>query len=1086
MRKFLVALSGLIAFLFIVFVAVVAYVLTFDPNENKDWIAAKFAEASGRELTLGGEIGLTIYPWLGITANEVSIGNAPGFSATPLLQAEHMEVRIKLMPLLNDAYEIDTVRLYGARVNLEVLGDGTNNWTLAGADAATEQGSEGAGALPANLIIGGVDIRNTSIVYDDQFANTHYEVSNLNATVGELVYGAPLNIRMTLDAASRTPQLTAALNIGGTVVYDVDNGRYDLDPLTLTATLRGPTVPAGAADLRLSTALGVNLDDDTLSLRNLEFDALDTHLNAGIEISRVRTGTPAFTGTLNLVGSDLAVLFRIIGQDALAQRISSLNSAFDINASIDADLRTGAVKVPSLQASLLGADIDGTLTASRINTETPAFNGNLTAAGPDLPTLIEVAGMLQGGSDSALSQFGRDLAGVPDKTFRVQSAFTLDMQSGALEVPELYAGLLGATINGDVSGSRINTDTPQLRGRLNAQGPDLPLLMQIAGQLQGGREAALNQYGRQLRAGVRNRAFTLSTDFDADLERGNIQLPTLTAALLGFRLNGTLDARNMQGNDGSIAGALNLEGENLGEVLAALGQQGLADVAQSLRLNLAVNGSGNELRISPLALAVVLSGAQIPNSPQTLALNADTIINRGNDSLRVDDFTLSGLGLNLGGNVSAQNLSGDVSYAGQFDLPAFNARSLLQQLNQDVPRTADSNALTSVALSSAFNGTANSLALDNLALKLDDSMLTGSLAVNDFTTQAARFTLNVDRIDADRYIAPPMENTAASTEASPLPVEQLRALDVQGALNIGQLTIYGLNMSSIVVEVKAANGSVVLDPVRAALYDGTFAGTVGLDANAAQPTATVNTTLTSIDLEPLLRDFMDATYLTGTGNIQLALSGSGADTMTIKRNLNGNGSLRLENGVLTGVDVADVLGRIETMIRERRLVELPQGGATPFEDFAATLAVNQGVVSSNDLRVVAPGWELTGSGTLVNLANDSIDFDLVTRVVPETVPAGQQYNLSGNTLPIACSGTLSNPRCLPDAQQIITAALAGAVQRRLGDFLQERLGTPQQQTLPGTEPAPAESTPETEPAETEEAVDPAEELFERALDRLLR
>jgi len=177
------------------------------------------------------------------------------------------------------------------------------------------------------------------------------------------------------------------------------------------------------------------------------------------------------------------------------------------------------------------------------------------------------------------------------------------------------------------------------------------------------------------------------------------------------------------------------------------------------------------------------------------------------------------------------------------------------------------------------------------------------------------------------------------------------------------------------------------------------------------------------------------------------------------------------------------------MIRSRQLANIPQGGQTPFESFAATLAVDNGVVASNDLLIKAPGWQVNGAGTLANLANDSIDFNLVTSVDRSTASDTQQYNLGGYTLPIACTGSLQSPRCLPDAQQIIAASVTNAVQQRLGEFLQDRLGTGQQQQAPATDPAPAtgdtappaESAPQQPPP-----TDPGQELLNRALDRLLR
>lgn len=1089
MKKLLISLGAVLTLLVLVVVGLLAYVLTFDPNANKEWIADKFRTSTGRELTLGGNVAWTLYPWLGVTAEDVSIGNAPGFSATPLLQAQHVEGRIKLMPLLGGSYEIDTVRLHGARVNLQVRGDGSNNWSsLAGAQQiepdAAASARDASFSVPS-IIIGGVDIQDAALMYDDQFANTHYEVSNFDASIGELVYGAPLDVKLNFNALSSKPQLTVAANVAGTVLYDVDNGRYDLEPLTLDATLVGPNVPMGSAAIKLATALTVNLEDDTLSLRDLELTALDTRVSAGIEAARISSEEPAVKGNLDLQGNDLAVIFRILEQDELAQRIAALNSRFTVTATIDADMETGTVAVPDLRANLLGADISGSLTANRVNTDAPAVAGKLTAGGPDLPTLVEVIGMLQGGSTGELTRIGRDLSRVPDKSFRVQADFDADMQSGALAVPELYVAVVGATINGNLSGARIHTDTPQLKGQLNAQGPDLPLLMQIAGQLTGGSEAALNQTGIKLRQGVQNRAFTLSAEFDADLEAGNVQIPTLTAAMLGFNVSGKLDARGIN-DGGDVTGGFTLEGNNLRQVLTALDQAELAEVAQSVRIDVQLGGSSDNLRISPLNAEFVVSGEQIPNSPQTLALNADTLLNLDNNSLEVDSFTLSGLGLNLTGTVSASNIQESPAFEGRIEIPAFNARRLLEQLNQPVT-TADATVLTNVALSSAFKGTSTSLDLDNFELNLDDSKLTGTLALSDLATLSGNFTIAIDAIDADRYLNPTAEDLTAQepAPAEPLPVETLRTLAMNGALNVGQLTISGLKMSDIVVELKAGNGKIALNPIRANLYEGNFAGDISLDVTGAEPVASVNTQLGTIALGPLLLDFMDASYLTGTGNIKLALTGQGIDSTAIKQSLSGSGELAVTDGVLSGVDVDAVLRTLESMIRSRSMQTLPQGGTTPFEQFAATLQIQNGIVNSDDLTIKSKGWNIAGTGTLANLANDSIDFDLETTVDATPASDGQPYDLGGYSLPIACTGALTSPRCLPDAQQIIASAVQGAVTRRLGDLLQERLGgTTQQQATPpdANQPAPEQQAPATPAEETK----PEEELLNRALDRLLR
>ena len=1091
MPRLLKIIGSLFALLVFLLVLAMYYVLSWDPNENKDFIAARFNEATGRTLAIGGDITLELYPWLALSVNDLSISNAPGFSNTPLLQADHAEFRIKLMPLLNQQYEIDTVILDDVALNIEVAGNGTSNLDDMGSNASDEPaGSPGDSAFLDNLIIGGVDIRNTSLVYDNQADGNHYEVSDFNASIGELVYGAPLDIRMSLQASSRTPQLAASMALTGTVIYDIDNERYDLAPLLMEARLSGPTVPGGTAAINLSTALHADMDADTLQLESLVLDALDAHLEASVDVSRFTSDSPAITASLDLAGQDLAVVFRIIEQNDLAERVASLNGSFSIDADLEADLGNGSLNIPTFDVNLLNADISGNLAVERFDSDDPSINGRLTASGPDLPTLIEVAGMLQGGRNGQLTQYGRELSRLPEKNFNIETSFAADMRNGNLNIPILEASLLGSSISGNMAGSNINTDTPRLQGQLNAQGNDLPLLMQVAGQLQGGADNALNQYGRQLRNGVNNRSFSMSTSFDADMQSGNIQLPALQASMLGFSLNGNLSASNMQGSNGSINGQLSLQGNNLSQVLNAVEQQALGEVLQSVDLDVRINGTSSSVRLSPLNLDMVAAGPQLGNTPQTLRLSADTLVNLDNNSLQLDSFSLNGLGLDMTGSITATNLSGDAAFNGSVSVPTFNARRLMQQLNLPVPETADSNTLQAVSLATTFAGSSTSMVLNQLNLKLDQSTISGSVDLRDLNTGSGNFAVDIDSINADRYLPPPSASGAATTSASDdaLPVEQLRAMNLQGAVNIGQLTISGLQMRNIRVQLNAENGNIALNPVKASLYEGSFNGDIRLNVAGQQPQGSLNATLSTINLEPLLQDFMDASYVSGKGKIRLSLNGSGQNVGVIKQNLSGNGALTLEDGVFQGVDVADTLGRIETMIRNRQLVQLPQGGQTEFETFSATLNVNQGIVSSNDLLIKAPGWQVNGTGTLVNLANDNIDFRLNTIVDKGTVSSNaQEYDIGGYTLPIACTGNISNTRCLPDAQSIFAAAVGNAVQQRLGEFLQDRLGVPAQQNQGVTTPGANEGT--TQPAPEEEAtppVDPAQELLNRAFERLLR
>lgn len=1079
MKKFLKIIASLVTLVFTIVLVAFLYVINVDPNTQKDLITQQFEKNTGLALSLNGDIALTFYPWLGVTLEDVVIANSPGFSDSPLLQSQRAEFRVKLLPMLNREYEIDTIHLRGTRINLETNVAGQGNWNVN--TPATAQNENAASSEPAlnNLVLGGIDIQNAALTFDDRFNNVRYAFEDINISTGELVYGEPVELGLSLNASASQPALSALVNLTGTVIYDLDNERYDLNPLNLTSTLSGANVPNGSADIAMTTAISLDFAQNLLTLRDFSLTAPNTQINANINGQDFLGSNPVYQINLAAAGTDLAVIFRILENEALVNQISGLNSkSFSLNGLFESSPAQGSLTVSGLDASLLDATITGDISATNLQSGTPIINGTINASGPDLPTLLEVAGQLQGGSDSPLARYGRDLQQSPDQTFLLNTRFDANLETGNINVPELEARALGAVISGNITASNMNTESPVFRGRLNASGPDLPLLMQIAGQLSQGRESSLNEYGRQLRNSS-NKNFSINAPFDVDMASGNIDVTGLQASFLGFRLSGELQANNFQSANGIMAGELNLTGRNMAEILTALEQSDLAEVVQSLNLTVGVNGPRNNLSLNPFNLDLILAGPRIPNSSVTLALDSNILLNLEGETLTTESFSLAGLGLNLQGSVNARNIMSDPIYNGQVSLPNINLRRFMQQINQQLPATMDNSVFQTFALASAFSGSSNDLSLSNLDLTLDDSRFNGELALADFDNLAVDFDLSINSINLDRYLAP---NNGASVNSSDLgntelPVDSLRDLNLKGELNIGQLTYSDLNLNDLALSINASDGQLVLAPISANLYQGTYTGDIRLNVNNDIPSASVDTTLTGINLAPLLQDFMDASYVSGFGDIQLSLSGRGADTATIKRNLNGKGSLALQDGVLEGVDVGSVLNQVEAMIREQRPRTIARGERTPFDSFSSSITVNNGIVTTDDLLIESSGFDVSGRGTLVNLANDSIAFNMVANVDQTPASDEQAYDIGGYSLPIACSGLINSPTCLPDIQSILAGAIRSAVQRGLSDLIQRAIGD---EVTEGNGTG-TESTTATEP---EEEIDPRQELLNRALENL--
>jgi len=1072
-------------FLFAILILATGFVVTLDPNDHKEWLAEKFNQQTGRDLTLAGDIDLTLYPWLGLSFNQVSIGNRTGFDEAPLFLADNAHFRVKLLPMLRQHYELDTVQLYGARLNLTVNEEGVSNWgdLIANSDENTSATSESAQDLPlSDFVLGGVDIQNASIGLEDHSSGARYEINNLNFNTDELVYAAPIDLTLSMDVVSSNPQLSAEVLLNGTVNYDIDNGQYQLDPVTLQANLVGDNLPDGAAEITMTAALNLNLEDDTLVVSDLDLNVLDTQLLATINGSGL-SSTPVYQSDMALTGSDLAVLFKAAEIEPLATQLQGLDDrTFELTISSTVDLAQNRVDISQLSANLLGSNLEGAFLVSNVQSEQLIARGNLNASGPDLPVVVEVLSQIVGGPDSPLSEIGRELRQVSDKAFSVSTEFDANLQTGNIIISTLEACLLDTSINGNLSASEVQTESPLVNGKLTAQGPDLPLLLQIAGLVQGGNESSLFQYGEKLST-VGDKSFIANTEFDADIAQGNIVIPDLAFSTLGLQLSGNIDAQNMTENNGTVSGTLNLEGSNLQQLLLAIEQPGLGDVLQRLSINVQLSGTRNNLFISPFQANLVVAGDEITNSPVTLEMNADTRLNLDQETMLVEIFSLSGLGLDVSGNVSANNLFETPAFEGQLEVASFNLRRLLQQLNQSIPVTVDDSVLQQLAINTDFSGSLNRIELSNLAMSIDESNLTGRFSVADTTNIATEFNLEIDQLDIDRYLPPEstqLEDNTNSTSTE-IPRDLMSNLEAQGQFQANSLSVAGMNFTEMSLTLNAANGQLDIAPLSTNLYQGSFEGNIHLSVTDSVPFVSVESNLRQIDLEPLLQDLMDATYLTGNGNVQLAVTSSGADTDALIRNLNGNGRIELEEGVFTGVDVANVLGQVETMLRSRRVAEFQRGQQTAFDSFTGTIIINNGEVSTNDMLIMSPGFQVSGQGTLLDLNTDVIGFDLVTSVDAATATRDdQEYDIGGYSLPIACTGTLDSPRCLPDAGEIVRGVLAREVQRRVGGFLERAIGIEEPQP---TEPA-ADDDQDPQTQQEPEPLNPTDELINRALNRI--
>jgi AsmA protein len=277
---------------------------------------------------------------------------------------------------------------------------------------------------------------------------------------------------------------------------------------------------------------------------------------------------------------------------------------------------------------------------------------------------------------------------------------------------------------------------------------------------------------------------------------------------------------------------------------------------------------------------------------------------------------------------------------------------------------------------------------------LDDTRLTGTLAIENFAKPAYRADLALDQIDVDRYLPAASGAPAAKGAPAPpgaaaalIPVETLRTLDAQAKLRVGKLKVYGAQVSDALVQISARGGLVQAGPNQAKLYGGSYQGTDTIDARGAKPKLAFNETLSGVQLAPLLKDVVGIDKFTGAANITAKLTAEGATAPAIKSSLGGNAQFAVKDGTLQGIDLKRFVDTIETAIKQKQVEALAElsprpGDQTRFTHLGGSAQVQAGVLRNDDLAIDAPGLaRVTGKGR-VDLTQDRVDYVLTLGAVP--------------------------------------------------------------------------------------------------------
>ncbi|MEZ9469202.1 AsmA family protein [Vibrio lentus] len=313
---------------------------------------------------------------------------------------------------------------------------------------------------------------------------------------------------------------------------------------------------------------------------------------------------------------------------------------------------------------------------------------------------------------------------------------------------------------------------------------------------------------------------------------------------------------------------------------------------------------------------------------------------------------------------------------------------------------------------------ANSIALD------------GKADVTLSEIPKVRFSLHSPNIDLDEFLglgnATETASTAPSGSAggstssagSSAPAKEvepdlsaLKTLDVKGDITIDKFKASNAKMQNVKAAFSVNRGIAELTSFTSNLYQGSISATAKLDARKTPATYTAKKKIKGVKVQPLLVDVANNYMLEGTGNIDVNVKGKSLTPTGIKKNLVGTIAINFEDGAVNGINVAQLIRENYAKIKGEKVESKDEAQKTDFSAMKATLKVDKGWVSTNDLSAQSPLLRVTGQGK-ANFINETVDFLVRTSIVGSLEGQGGKNidDLKDVTIPIKVTGQWADPK----------------------------------------------------------------------------
>jgi AsmA protein len=333
---------GLVLLGLLLIIVALGFALThlFDPNDYKDEIRQIARDKAHIELTLNGDIGWSLFPWLGLELHEASVATLAK-PTEPFADLQMLGLSVRVLPLLRREVQMSDVRVEGLNLRLNRDKDGHGNWEDIGkvpsAVPATPPATSDQSAAapqttvqvekppqPARLDIDSLTVNNARVEYNDEKTGKQFSAESIQLSTGPVHDSTNIPVKLTAFLGTNQPVLRVRTELNGELRFERALQRYKFEDMKLSGEVAGDPLQGKTMTFAAQGQLLLDKAANVAEWTGIKISANQLRALGELKVNDLDK-TPQINGAISIAQFDLAKFVDSIGQKLPAMAEGSLS-----------------------------------------------------------------------------------------------------------------------------------------------------------------------------------------------------------------------------------------------------------------------------------------------------------------------------------------------------------------------------------------------------------------------------------------------------------------------------------------------------------------------------------------------------------------------------------------------------------------------------------------------------------------------------------------------------------------------------------------------------------------------------------------